>query len=102
MQILEAYVDLLDKAIEYLRHLTAWDHCRVIKYLIKVPVLNNITMAIISGHAGVGKTFFIGEVYTTILRADSMKKILIVMLSNELYDLVVCKIKEGLQAHLET
>ncbi len=67
MQILEAYIDLLGKAIEYLGHLTIQDHHRVIEYLIKVPVLNNITMAIISGHARVEKTFFIGEVCTTIL-----------------------------------
>src|SRR5438045_9152986 len=75
-QMPERHVNLLGKAKEYLNHLTAPDQHQVIQYLTKVPVLNNIAMAIIQGQAGVGKTFFIAEICTAMLRADLTKKIL--------------------------
>ena len=101
-QMPERHVDLLGKAKGYLDHLTAPDHHQVVQYLTKVPVLNNIAMAIIQGRAGVGKTFFIAEICTAMLRADLTKKILVVTPSNEPCDVIAHKIGERFQEYLET
>src|SRR5436190_336417 len=101
-QMPERHVDLLGKAKEYLDHLTAPDHHQVVQYLTKVPVLNNIAMAIIQGRAGVGKTFFIAEICTAMLRADPTKKTLVVTPSNEPCDVIARKIGERFQEYPET
>ena len=59
-------------------------------------------MAIIQGQARVGKTFFITEICTAMLRADPTKKILVVTPLNKPCNIVACKISEQLQEYPKT
>jgi hypothetical protein len=100
-QIPESYTDVLEGAVQFLDHLQDPDHRNVIKYLTKVPTLNDIALGIIQGRAGVGKTFMLSQVCAAKLRANKNTKILIVTPSNDPTNVVARKVWEEVQTYEE-
>ncbi|KAL5349813.1 Tripartite DNA replication factor [Pseudogymnoascus australis] len=68
---------------EALQHLGEEDHLNAIEYLSKVPTdKHGVSVAVIEGYPGVGKTFFLAETIKALLSASDKSQYLVLAPSN--------------------
>jgi hypothetical protein len=87
----QGYLDILgDAGRAHLSHLSDYDHVKIIDYLSKVPTdQDGISIGLIHGPPGTGKTYLMSQVTYAILCAQPEAKILVVASSNPAVDLLL-------------
>lgn len=86
-----------DISKEYLKDLTDPDHCACLEYLQKIPVsFNGLTLGMISGVPGSGKSDLAARVIVSRLLADEKARVAIVTTANQPADILVTKVSAAL------
>lgn len=79
----QTYLNLLEKAMPFLPPLTDSDQLNIVQYLQKCPTSFGISLAIIEGRAGTGKTYFIALLIVALLQGYPEAKIGVYAPSNK-------------------